>query len=77
MSIFSRLRKKGPERIEWDPSRQRPGVRRSICTGEMTAVLIDKETGRPMELYRLDGPEGLAAYCAGLGVEEEDLTTIY
>ena len=50
-------------------------MRRSICTGEMTVGLIDKETGKFQELMRVNGQKGLEAFCAEIGVKE--IRTIY
>ena len=73
MSLF---RHKKPE-LSWDPQRQRPAVRRSICTGEMTAGFIDRDTGAFHDLMRLDGRKGLEDFIKALGVKEEDVETIY
>ena len=73
MSLFKRRRAK----IPYDPATQRPAVRRSICTGEMTAGFIDRQTGKFQDLMRLDGPQGLRDFCDAIGVREEDVETIY
>ena len=41
MKLFHR----NPDPIAYDPAREIPAIRKSICTGEMTAGLIDRETG--------------------------------
>ena len=43
--------------IRYDPATQEPAVRRSICTGEMTAGFIDKATGKFHELMRINSLE--------------------
>ena len=43
MSLFHREKKPS---IPYDRETQRPAVRRSICTGEMTVGFLDKNTGR-------------------------------
>lgn len=63
------------QKIAFDPEKQEPAVRRSICTGEMTAGLMDKETGKFTELMRLNGQKELDEFCAELGVKE--IKTIY
>ena len=55
------------ERIEYDPQTQEPVIQKSICTGEMTAGLVDRKTGRFTALMRLDGPKEQAAFCRAVG----------
>ena len=31
--------------VRFDPETQEPAIRKSICTGEMTAGFVDKKTG--------------------------------
>lgn len=71
MSLF----KKKPSAIPYDPATQQPAVRKSICTGEMTAGFVDKATGKFIDLMRLDGQQGLEAFKAQVGTEE--IKTIY
>ncbi len=66
---------KKDDSIPYDPARQEPAVRRSICTGEMTAGFIDRETGQFHDLMRLDGPAALEDFRRRTGVES--LRTIY
>ena len=41
MSLFSKK-----SHISFDPDVFEPAVRKSICTGEMTAGFVEKETGK-------------------------------
>ena len=50
MSLF----KKKPSAIPYDPATQQPAVRKSICTGEMTAGFVDRQTGAFHDLMRVD-----------------------
>ena len=43
--------------ISFDRSTQEPAVRKSICTGEMTAGFIDKETGKFQDLMKIESLE--------------------
>ena len=70
MALFGKKPK-----LVYDPVRQVPAVRRSICTGEMTVGFIDKETGRFHDFMRVNGPKELDEFCRALGVKE--LKTIY
>ena len=71
MPLFKRA--KAPE-IPYDPARQTPAVRCSICTGEMTAGFL--EDGVFHDWMRVDRA-GLADFCRRVGVREEDLKRIY
>lgn len=73
MSFF---RKKRPANAAPDLSGNRPAVRKSICTGEMTGGYIDRETGKFHEL-ELIPPGGFGAFCKSLNVSPDDVETIY
>ncbi|MBQ9008992.1 MAG: aspartate dehydrogenase [Clostridia bacterium] len=66
MGLF---RKSKPAAISYDPKRQEPVIRKSICTGEMTAGLVDLDTGTFHDLMRLDGEEAVRQFCSSLGVD--------
>ena len=70
------FQKKKPK-ISFDPALQEPAVRQSICTGEMTAGFIDRQTGAFHDVMRVDGPKGLRRFCEEIGVEPESVKTIY
>ena len=73
MSLFHRK----PKAPAFDPARQQPAVRKSICTGEMTAGFIDRETGKFQDVMRLDGQAGLEQFCRDIGVKPEEVKIIY
>ena len=73
MSLFH----KKPRAPAFDPARQQPAVRRSICTGEMTVGFIDRETGKFQDVMRVDGQAGLERFCRDIGANVEDVKTIY
>lgn len=68
MSLFKR-KPKAPA-IAYDPKTQQPAVRKSICTGEMTAGFVDLRTGRFTDLMRLDGQKALEQFKKDTGAEE-------
>ena len=70
MGLFGKKQK-----IAFDPVKQEPAVRKSICTGEMTVGFINKNTGKFQDLMRMNGQKGLEEFCAELGVKE--IKTIY
>ena len=70
------LRKRRPEGAKLDLSKQRPAVRKSICTGEMTGGYIDRATGKFHELELIPA-DGLEAFCKSLNVSPGDVETVY
>ena len=71
------FRKKKEPAFRLDPSAQRPAVRRSICTGEMTGGWISLDDGKFHEYALIQGPGGFEKFCAELGVRPEDVETVY
>ena len=67
--------KKKKTEVSYDPERQEPAVRRSICTGEMTVGFIDRETGRFVEYMKAEDQQALEDFCRAVGVET--IRTIY
>ena len=61
--------------FSYDPATQEPAVRRSICTGEMTAGFVDKATGKFHDCLCLHTQAELEEFCRSLGVTE--IRTIY
>ena len=74
MSLFHREKKPS---IPYDREAQRPAVRRSICTGEMTVGFIDKSTGKFREYMLARDQQELENFCKGVGIDVKDLQTIY
>ena len=74
MSLFRREKKPS---IPYDPKTQRPAVRRSICTGEMTVGFIDIDTGKFREYMLARDQAELESFCRQTGIELRDLQTIY
>ena len=54
----------------YDPARQEPAVRRSICTGEMTVGFVDRDTGRFHDYGLVSSPKELEDFRKAVGVEE-------
>ena len=71
MSLFHREKKPS---IPYDRDTQRPAVRRSICTGEMTVGFIDKASGKFQDLMLVDS-QGLEDFRRQVGADE--IKTIY
>lgn len=66
MRLFGKAR---PVTISYDPKRQEPVIRKSICTGEMTAGLLDRDTGTFHDIMRLEDEEAVRGFCVSLGVD--------
>ena len=60
--------------IPYDREKEAPAVRKSICTGEMTAGFVDRKTGRFRELMLVD-ERGLEEFRRATGAE--DVRVIY
>jgi len=67
------FKKKRP--LPYDPETQEPVVRKSICSGEMTAGILDKQTGKFHELMLLENQQALKDFCRQMGIAE--IRTIY
>lgn len=75
MALFG-MRKRKPV-VTYDPGTQQPAVRRSICTGEMTAGFIDRKTGKFQEVMMVEGEAGLEDFCRDVGANMDEVKTIY
>ncbi|MBQ7370656.1 MAG: aspartate dehydrogenase [Blautia sp.] len=67
-------KKKTPE-IVYDPERQVPVIRSSICTGESVGCLKDKKTGALQEIMLIRNDQDLQTFQAL--VHETDIQKIY
>ena len=65
MPLFSRK----PPRLPYDPETEQPAVRKSICTGEMTAGFLNRKTGKFREWMLVDDRE-LEEFRRAAGAEE-------
>ena len=63
--------------VPFDPAKQQPAVRRSICTGEMTLGFVDRKTGKFLDYALARDQKELERFCAATGVTPEKLRTIY
>ena len=73
MSLFHRK----PKAPAFDPARQQPAVRKSICTGEMTVGFVDRQTGKFTEVMMVRDQRELEAFCKSVGVSAGEIKTIY
>lgn len=74
MSLF---RKTGPRPLRFPPEEYEPVLRSSICTGEKTACVREKATGKLREVQLIRSQKDLEEFCRDCGVEPEKIKTVY
>ena len=62
------------EKKTYDPAIQTPVLRRSICTGEMTAGFRNKETGRFEEVMLIRSEKDIDDFMSEYGISEKPHT---
>ncbi len=77
--LFGKIGKKGQggEALKWDPAREEPVVKKSICTGEATVGFVDRATGRYRDVRKVTTPAEIALFAEETGVEPGKIRTIY
>ena len=63
------FKKRAPEK-RYDPKKQIPVLKRSICTGETTAGLRDLDTGKFHEIMLIETRRDLDAFMEQYGIDE-------
>jgi len=79
MSIF---KKKTPPEVpsilpEFPPEHFEPVVRASICTGEKTACMRDRETGKLHEIMLVRTDADLDVFCRMCSADKDSIKTVY
>ena len=77
MGLFAARKKRQPEFPAVSMEEFEPVLRVSICTGEQTACLRSRETGRLRELMLVRERAELEAFCRAYGVAPEELKKVY
>ena len=72
--FFSR---REPERRPFPPERFEPVIRSSICTGERTACMRDRQSGKVHEIMLIRTPRDLEAFAKAYGVDADWIETIF
>ncbi len=62
--------KKKRETLLYDRERQVPAIRKSICTAEMTAGFLDRETGKFEDVMLVEGEAGIREFMELCGTRE-------
>lgn len=75
--MFRFRSRSAPSAPGYDPAKKRPVIRSSICTGEQTGCLQDRQTGRLEEVMLLRTAADRAQFCKLYGVREEELEVVY
>lgn len=71
MSFFSWKNKTGP-RSSYDPEKEKPVIRASICTGERVAGFRDLKTGKFHEVILIRDQRDLDSFMKEYGVDHID-----
>lgn len=72
--IFGR---KQPKTSSFPAERFEPVLRQSICTGERTACMRERETGKVFEIMLIRTEQDLAAFAKEYGVRLDEIRTVY
>ena len=72
--FFSR---KESEHMPFPPEQFEPVIRSSICTGERTACMRDRQSGKVHEIMLVRTPQDLAAFAKAYGVDADNIKTIF
>ena len=72
--LFGRSSKQPP--VRYDPAKQKPAIRSSICSGEKVAGFIDTDTGRFTEVVMIPDGKALEAFKRQYGIQGE-IETVY
>ena len=68
--MFGFGKKKNARKLEYDPAKQKPVIRCSICTGEQTACLQNLQTGALSEIMLIRNAADLEAFQSACGVSK-------
>ncbi len=74
MSIFH---KKQEKPIPFDPEKEEPAIKKSICTGEATVGFVDRVTGHFRDIQVVSTPLDIAEFCRRTGTDPDKIKTIY
>lgn len=75
MPLFQR--KKVPAVNPFPPERYEPVLRKSICTGETTACMRDRETGKVHEVMLIRSPADLRQFARDYDADVTNIKTVY
>ncbi len=76
MGLF-RKKDKNPLPSPFPPEQYEPVIRSSICTGEMTACMRNRESGKLTEIMLIRSPDDLARFGKDYNVDVSAIRTVY
>ena len=76
-AVFWHRKEKKRAPVCFDRAAKAPVIRQSICTGEKTACLRDRKTGKLEDIMLIRTDEDLREFLETYGVREEELETVY
>ena len=62
---------------QYPPEQYEPVLRSSICTGERTACMRERKTGRLLEIMLIRTEQELRDFARDAGVEAASIRTVY
>ena len=71
------FRKRESKPVPFPTEQYEPVIRSSICTGERTACMRDRQTGKVHEIMLIRLPQDLAQFAKQYGVDPDSIETIY
>ena len=76
MSLWKRKEKVKNDSL-YPPEKYEPVLRSSICTGEQTACMRDRETGKLHELMVIRTPQDMQQFAKEYGIDLDAVRTVY
>lgn len=77
MKLFQRRASYRPDFDRFPTAQFEPVLRSSICTGEQTACMRDRDTGKLHEIMVIRNSEDLEEFGKQYGVDIENMRTVY
>ena len=77
MGLFNKKKTETPLTALFPPEEYEPVLRSIICTGEKTACLRHRETGKIHEIMLIRDPDDLARFARDYGIDAGSMKTIY
>jgi hypothetical protein len=74
MKLFHKAK---PEPPRFPAEDYEPVLRCSICTGERTACMRERATGRLREIQLIRSDRDLEDFCRAYGLRPEEIKTVY
>ncbi len=75
--MFGKKKKTHTKQQPYNPQKQTPAIRASICTGEQVAGFQDIETGKFEEAVFIRSEKDLEEFCIQYAVRREDIKKIW